>query len=209
MRDRILLIGFVILLISLIGTAGAGVTTLTAHLTKSNELPDGIKYGQVDIVADSTAGTVRFEVQAFDVYSSIGSNFGIQAFGFNYANGLNPYDWTISLPSGWAWVADSQVDGFGNFEMKTQGNGSTRYSPLEFTITLPDITTAIASNFAFLSTGGESSMFAAHVAGFCVNGSTVESHFIADGPYVPAPGALILGSMSIGLVGWLRRRSNL
>jgi len=88
--------------------AGANVTTGSWFLDQSNELPDGVNYGQVDIAANAATGKVSFTVTAFDSMYSPGTpdNFGIQTFGFNY-NGANvsatPGNWTWNLlPLGWS-----------------------------------------------------------------------------------------------------------
>jgi hypothetical protein len=166
-------------------------------LTESNTFADGVNYGVVDIVADSTAGTVTFTVTAFDVQPLYGplDNFGIQAFGFNSA--LDPSGWSVALPDGWSQDSGN-LDGFGFFAVSEDGVGWNRQNPLVFTITLDDASQAVVGNFVLMSTGtaGEGhAYFAAHVAGF---GTGPGSHYIAA---VPAPGAVLLAAMGLGLIG--------
>ena len=191
--------------------AHANITSGSWIMDQSNTFADGTPYGQVDILADSVAGSVKFTVDAFNVQPLYGtlSNFGLQKFGFNFDNVTSaPGTWTVALPTDWTQDTNSNLDGFGNFEVKEAGDGSSRQDPLIFTITLPTASEAIATNFAVLGSGGAQGnfFFAAHVAGF---GTTPGSHYIGGSgstTVVPAPGAVALAAFGLGIVGWVNRR---
>ncbi|NLX04027.1 MAG: hypothetical protein GXY33_02665 [Phycisphaerae bacterium] len=198
----------------------ADITTGAWFMDQSNTFADGINYGRVDIEADSIAGTVDFTVDAFvmPIYGPI-NNYGIDSFGFNYTSAVtsDPSTWTVDLPTGWSQDDNGgNMDGFGRFMVTEDGTGNSRQNPLIFTITLPDPAQAVAMNFAADSTGtaGEGNVFfAAHVAGFNSEENLVDpnapsagSHFIGGSTPVPAPGAVVLGLVGFGFVGWFKRR---
>jgi len=200
-----------VLLTLLIGPASVWgtITTGTWFMDQSNTFPEKINYGWVSIQADSDKGTVQFTVEASKECKPYGepTNFGIQAFGFNYLTTVLPDSttWTVKdLPNN--WKQDSgQFDGFGNFQVQESGKGNSRVERLSFTITLPNgyQKQAIASNFAVLSSGNNGQdkvYFSAHIAGFKNNPG---SHYVGGytvATSVPEPATLsllILGSLTL------------
>jgi len=211
-RPIVLLISAALLVI---GSAQsfADLSSGSWYLDQSNTFADGMNYGRVDILADSSLGTVTFTVDAFNVQPQYGtlSNFGIQQFGFNFEDiTSDPEDWILSLPTGWS-QGTGKMDGFGTFLVRESGSGGTRQDPLVFTITLPTHSEAEAGNFAVASTGtaGEGHVFfAPHVAGFNLDGGDLPtSHYIGGSTPVPvpAPAAWVLGAVGFGAVGLIRR----
>jgi hypothetical protein len=149
-------------------------------------------------------------VTAPNVYTTV-TNFGIQEFGFNYQNVTSAANtWTLSLPTGWSQSVNQYLDSFGIFKVEESGTGNTRKDPLVFTITLPTVSEAVASNFAVLSTGpaGDGHVFfAAHIAGFTQTGYPgVTSHWVGGLTPIPEPMTLMFSLFGLGLLNWLKRR---
>lgn len=140
----------------------AFVTAVPAHaatvffLDQSNALPDGSNYLQVTLT--DTAGGVDFRVQTLAPLNDVaGGNFGIQKFGFNFADDAS-FEIT-GLPSHWRVYEDKQMSEFGRYDIRLTGRGSIRTDDLQFSVAGADL-----SDFE--------TFFAAHVAGFewCLDG---------------------------------------
>jgi hypothetical protein len=205
-----LVVGFVGLL-----AAAAPAQAVTIYLNESNTLPDGPAYVRIDIT-DAGGGTSwDFVFDALTPPFSPGSNFGIQSVGFNAP--VLPLSITNG-PAGWSTGSGSQ-DGFGSFDVTFSGTGGTRQDPLSFRVNFA--ASQPTGWWQELSSGGDSSWFAAHVAGFnatscndpeqnnlCTSSffGTADSGFPPQG--VPEPnGLLILGTVMSLLGVFMRRRA--
>ena len=181
--------------------------TATYYVNQSNVesvLPDGTDYLKV-VIDSTTAGTATFDITP--VFSfSLGTNFGLQAFGFNYggsnAIGSGNFSdlapgWTIDLPP------PSGMDGFGKYDFIVQTTGSNRQSPLVFTVTgLGGATTAdTLGYFAKMSSGNAgqgNQFFAARLAGFATSDANITSGYFAGSSVAPVPES---GSYALMLAG--------
>jgi hypothetical protein len=157
---------------------------------------------------------------------AVGSNFGIQTFAFNIADGTvlsdsstAPFEWILpdSNWSGEVAPPDNTIDGFGTFDVSVSDGGQSRQDPLVFSI---DVSGDSISSYAIASSGnaGEgNAWFAAHVAGFTTgvndaDGNEITSAFFGGGDGVippaevpePISGALV-GTALLGLVA-IRRK---
>lgn len=208
----------VLLAATLFGTTVANAYQVHIYsLDLSNQLPNGPTYATVKI-EDLDNGDIKFTVDPIDTAFSIsGSNFGLQKFGFNTDLDPTLVQAAITGPVGWT-VGSGNLDGFGSFEITDSGTGSTRKNPLEFTIS--GISGDTYLNYLQLSSGGSSSYFAAHIAGFDSTFCTTTdqdgctSAFFAGGDSnnppneVPVPAAVwLFGSGLLGMIGIARRRN--
>ena len=216
-------------------------TVLPAHaasvsffLDQSNKLPDGTNYLSVMLTENETGG-VDFLVKTLAPLNDIaGSNFGIQKFGFSFADGTwdeisglpdhmhgknkrheddfgkhKTWNEISGLPDHWSVQNNKRMDGFGNFDIRLAGSGKARTDSLSFTV-----------NGVGLNDFG--SLFSAQVAGFewcktdderrnrCGGKDCITSAYFAGSmpvSQVPVPGALwLFGSGLAGLLGLASRR---
>jgi hypothetical protein len=212
----------------------AHAASISFFLDQSNKLPDGTNYLSVMLTENETGG-VDFLVQTLDPLNNLaGSHFGIQMFGFSFADGTwgeisgPPYhkdgksyrhgddfgkhktwDEISGLPDHWRVQNNKRIDGFGKFDIRLAGEGNARTDSLSFTV-----------NDVSLNDFG--SLFSAHVAGFewCMidnnrrnwcdgKNCTTSALFAGTMPVsqVPIPAAMwLFGSGLIGLAAVTRRK---
>jgi hypothetical protein len=203
--------------ITLFLLSGAASTTTQAasisyFLDLSNDLPDGINYAQVTISDSSTvAGDIDFTVEVLGPEFSVSpdANFGIQSFFFNYDMSLEVSSAdiiNISSPDWKTYENKNAGGGFGKFDFKLSGTGSTRTEVLSFSISCVD--NDVPASYAIASSLHPSSgeYFAAHIAGFDTETYITSAKFAGSSP-VPVPAAAwLFGSGLIGLIGIARRK---
>ena len=192
--------------------ATPGMAASVAYfLDQSNDLPDGVNYAQVTI-SDSVAhpGDIEFAVQILTgAFPTPLSNFGMQAFFFNFDNSLNvaPANIVDVDPASWDIRVDRNAGGgFGKFEFEFLGDGNERTELLTFRIT--NVAGDSPSSYALLSeflNPGSTQFFAAHIAGYADTVSGNTSGKFAGSTPVPLPAAAWLFAGALSLLG-LRRR---
>lgn len=205
LRALILALGFMVF-------TPVNAAMVSYGLTYSNTLPDNADtYVTVTIAdgADASLGEVTFTV---DVTSTTitpdPTNFGVQKFLFNDEMGFISSAAQFLLPTSWSAESDRQGDGFGRFDWLVStpisSSGSVnRLDPLIFGITglVGSFSVSDFISFSTGATGDGNSLFAAHVAGFTFNGSSVTSAWFG---IVPIPAAVWLFASGLGLLGWIR-----
>ena len=192
----------------------AEATSVSYYLDQSNVLPDGVNRLTVRIYADQdacAAGAICFEVAPLPGAFTPGTNFGIQEFGFNISSSDPPTGTpVVHPPTGWSVGTDQNISEFGVFDLAISGTGSNRQSPLNFWIAAADDTLASYFGLSAPHNNGGTANFVAHVAGFVLPGTELDSGFFAGGPPVqvvplPATAWLLLSGVS-GLGALARRR---
>jgi hypothetical protein len=181
----------------------ANAATVSYILDQTNLdplLPDGSDYVKVTI-SDNTAGQVDFTVATFPGAFTPGTNFGIQAFGFNVMDAsllaiddfLLPDLWSVNIAP-----PPNVMNGMGSFDVRISDGGQGRGDPIVFSV-------------LGLSLADIDSNFAAHVADFVTSDPNVTSGFFGGGKLavVPVPAAVwLFGAGLLGLIGVARRKQS-
>jgi hypothetical protein len=190
----------------------AQAASISYYLDQSNDLPDGVNYAQVTISDSITViGDIDFQVEVLSsAFTVSGNNFGMQSFSFNYEPGLSIEAANIIVNDPDTWNVSSGKNaggGFGKYDFKLSGNGSSRTGLLTFSIS--GVAGDSIDSYAVLSSLNPASteFFAAHIAGFDLANCVTSAKF-AGSTVVPVPAAAWLFSSGLlGLVGVARRRS--
>ena len=198
--------------LALAGTQ-VNAATISYYLDQSNALLDGVDYAQVTI-SDSmdTAGDIDFVIELLEpAFTVSGSNFGMQEFSFNYDDALTvDKSNIINLSSDWKFSEGKNAGGgFGKYDIKLSGKGSSRTETLSFTISgvVGDTIYSYAMGSSLNPEADE--YFATHIAGFDYIDGVTSAKF-AGSTVVPVPASVwLFGSGLLGLVGIARRKKAL
>jgi hypothetical protein len=199
-------------LVVTISTSSYG-NTMSYYFDLNNAGLGGGPWGMITLT-DIDSHTVKFIVDPYEsAFSSVGSNFGIQSFAFNFDNeGRDGNLLSFSNTSGWSGEFDEDnITGYGpygKFDLEVKGKGSNRQNPLVFSVTSPSDFTISIHDFNMEESTNDY-LFAGHIAGFTEG--TLTSAKFADPASVPAPvpepaTMLLVGSGLIGLAGYGRKK---
>lgn len=187
------------------GAHTLNAASISYHLNQSNAMPNGVDY--VTVTISDNGSDIDFSVVVnTSNFPSVGNNFGMDNFYFNYDNSLTVDASNISSinPSSWNVLNDKNAGGgFGFFEFDLKGNGNSRTELLTFSIS--GVTGDDIYSYALGYQGTGDAYFAAHVAGFDAGDGTTSAKFAS---VVPVPAAAwLFGSGILGLLAIARRRA--
>ncbi len=206
---RTLLISFLFVLSSAVGTASAFVVDLT--YPNEGGMPIMV-YGTVTGTVDSSDTSLfHFSIDLAPGLSTAlsgGRNFGMDKFYFNTDLDLTEEMFSNWDPQTWTPSFDKSVAGFGLFDLRLTDPGD-RVLHLSFDI---DYISAISeSNFYLLSEGNAGNgngHFAAHIGGFDYQG--FGSIQVRDGATpIPEPGTLLLLSGALICLALIKRKGRM
>jgi len=193
--------------IALFVAGQASAASISYFLDESNDLAGGVNYAQVTI-SDGIGGNIDFKVEVIQsAFPSPLTNFGMQAFFFNYDQSLTVSKTNIVNidPASWAILEDKNAGGgFGKFQLEAAGSGSTRTSLLTFSIS--GVSGDTVNSYA-LGNAEMGEFFAAHIAGYDASVSGNTSGKFAGSTAVPVPAAVWLFGSALGMLAWSRRRA--
>lgn len=195
---------------ALTAAGAANAASVTYYLNQSNtegSWPDNVNYLKVELFDSITnPGDIEFRVTPLATLTvSAGTNFGIQAFGFNSTQTLTAAN--IVDPLGWT-TGSGNLDGFGMYQVREDGTGSNRQNPLSLRIT--GIIGDTLADYVVAGPGGAQGtyFFAAHVAGMTPVGGETSAYFGGNSPdiqIVPVPAAAWLFGSAFAALAWIRR----
>jgi hypothetical protein len=141
-------------------------------LSNALALPNGNVYGTVSLglLPDACTGEkdgIQIVVDANqNIFTTTGTNFGIQVFGFNYSG--NPDELVITTSGNWKVKIDQNLSEFGIFMEDTYGTGSNRQDPLIVNICSNTSSDLMVGDFDVPNADGY--IFVAHIADFTFQG---------------------------------------
>lgn len=206
-------------LLTVLATAPVHAASIAFHLDRSNLLPDGTPWLEVNI-ADGANGAIDFTVRILEPLLSMldGPNPGISKFAFNVIPGVQVPLTSISIHgSSWGWEIAPQapMDVFGTFTRRLRSTDA--HTPLDdvlrFSIDVPGDSildyVALSKN---ASAGA--SFFSAYVAGIrpdgCLKSNCLTGAFFAgDIAVVPLPAAGWLMLSGVAALAAIRRQGSL
>lgn len=205
-------------LLTLALVAPAQAASIAFHLDRSNLLPNGTPWLEVNI-ADGTGGAIDFTVRILEPLLSMldGPNPGIAKFAFNVLPGVQVPLSGIAIdgsPPGWEIAPQAPMDVFGTFTRRLRSTDA--HTPLadvlRFSIQVPGDSILDYVDLSKNAAAG-ASYFSAYVAGIrpdgCLKSNCLTGAFFAGNLAVvplPAAGWLMLGgAAALAAIG--RRRT--